>query len=362
MTRASLFFIAFLNTTLAFAFPEMIRHHYVNCGACHVNQNGGGLINAYGRTISAEVLSTWGKEKEARAFYSIDPEKISWLNVGGDVRSVQTHFENETVSQARHIWMEVNIQVAAQLKEFTFFTSVGKVEQSNQSLKTEVNKYYVSFQKSDELSFRIGKYIPIYGMNLPQHNFFIKQNLQLGPATERSSADVQWNGEEYNFLVGISKSDPSSAVRDEEMAFNAQIQKNIKDQHKIGASYWYGEASRYRKFNLGAHAVSGWTEKFYSLFEIDSVWSKDNNDVETKSIAELLKLGYEFYRGVHFHFVQEHFESNGASNTKTNSLGVGLAWYPRPHFEFETLYSKRKKQTSNSSDEDSAYLLLHYYF
>lgn len=361
--RAGLLLLFILSSTVeALAFPEMIRHHYVNCGACHVNQNGGGLINAYGRTISTEVLSTWGQEKEARAFYSIDAEKIPWLNVGGDVRSVQTQFENETVSQARHIWMEANLQVAAQLHQFTFFTSIGKVEQGNQSLKTEINKYYVSFQKSDELSFRVGKYIPVYGINLPQHNLFIKQNLQLGPGTERTVADAQWNGESYNFLVGVSKSASDSAVRDEESAFNAQVQKNINDNHKVGANYWYGEATRYRKFNVGAHAVSGWSEKFYSLFEIDSVWSKDNNDVETKSTAELLKLGYEFYKGVHLQMVQEHFQSNGATSTKTESLGVGMAWYPRPHFEFETLYSKRVKQTTNTSNEDSAYLLLHYYF
>ena len=90
--------------------------------------------------------------------------------------------------------------------------------------------------------------------------------------------------------------------------------------------------------------------------------SKDNNDVETKSIAELLKLGYEFYKGVHAHVVQEHFESNGSTSTKTDSVGIGLAWYPRPHFEFETLYAKRVKQTATTSNEDSAYLLLHYYF
>lgn len=362
MRKHLLFLIILLNSLVAVAFPEMIRHHYVNCGACHVNQNGGGLINAYGRTISAEVLSTWGKENEARAFYSIDPEKIPWLNVGGDVRSVQSQFENETVSQARHIWMEANIQVAAQLNTFTFFTNIGKVEQANQSLKTELNKYYVSFQQSDELSFRVGKYIPVYGINLPQHNFYIKQNLQLGPGTERTVADVQWNGENYNFLAGVSKSASHSAVRDEETAFNAQVQKNINDKHKVGVSYWYGEATRYRKFNVGAHAVSGWSEKFYSLFEIDSVWSKDNNDVETKSIAELVKLGYEFYKGVHLQMVQEHFQSSSATSTKTESLGIGMAWYPRPHFEFETLYSKRVKQATTTSNEDSAYLLLHYYF
>src|SRR5436190_12052961 len=33
------------------ALPTMIRLGYVNCAACHVAPQGGGLLNAYGRSI-----------------------------------------------------------------------------------------------------------------------------------------------------------------------------------------------------------------------------------------------------------------------------------------------------------------------
>ena len=47
----------FLFTQNVSAFPEMIRHGYINCNACHVSPAGGGLLTAYGRTISKELLS-----------------------------------------------------------------------------------------------------------------------------------------------------------------------------------------------------------------------------------------------------------------------------------------------------------------
>lgn len=357
---AGLSFILMVQNVMAF--PEMIRHHYVNCSACHVSTTGGGLLNAYGRTISTELLSSSGNEKEGRAFYSINPEKIPWLNIGGDLRSVQTHMENSQVSRGRYIWMEANVQAAVTLNKITAFLSVGEVEQTNQSFKADPIRYYLSYQHSDELSIRAGRYLPIYGINLPQHTFLIKQNLQLGPGTDRYAADVQWNGENYNFLFGISQSLLDSAVRDEEFAYNAQVQKNINDNHKVGLSSWYGEAVNYRKIQLGAHAVSGWSEHIYSLFEVDHQWSKDNNDFETKSIFQLLKLGYEITKGLHFQLVEEYGKIEAAAPAEIQSFGAGAIWYPRPHFEVEALYSKRQTRSTNDSLDDFAYLLLHFYF
>ena len=255
--------------------------------------------------------------------------------------------------------MEANIQAAITVKKLTSFASVGQVQQSNQTWKAETTRYYFSFQQSDELALRVGHYIPIYGLNIPQHTFLIKQNLALGPGSERDSADLQWNGEKWNLLLGISKSALNSSVRDEEQAYNFQIQRTFNDQHKIGFSYWYGDAINYRKFITGLHAVLGWTEKFYTLTEFDHMWTKDNNNVETKSTVQLLKLGYEMEKGLHFQLVQEWGTS---STSDISNLGVGFIWYPRPHFELEGLYSKRQINTTSESTEDYAYLVTHFYF
>jgi hypothetical protein len=355
--------LVFLSASFAQAFPEMIRHHYINCGACHVSNSGGGLLNAYGRTISYDVLSTWGSEKEARAFYSIDPEKVSeWLNVGGDVRGLQLHQDNAQATRGRFIWMEANIQAALNFKQLTAFASFGQVKQANQSLETKFSKYYVSFQQSDELALRVGHYIPIYGLNIPQHNFLVRQNLGLTPGSERDSADIQWNGETWGLLAGVSKSNLDSAVRDEENAFNLQVQYNINDKHKIGINYWYGEANNYKKIMLGSQAVLGWTEQIYNLVEIDHIWTKDKNDLETKSLYELLKLGYEFHKGMHLQAVQEWGKTNTDNASEIQSFGAGFIWYPRPHFEFETLWSKKRNLAQSNLFEDYAYLMAHFYF
>ena len=103
----------------------------------------------------------------------------------------------------------------------------------------------------------------------------------------------------------------------------------------------------------------GWTESLYSLAELDHQWKETNSGGEEKSVNQLFKFGYEFEKGLHVQLVQEW--SSSSSDDVTN-YGIGLTWYPRPHFEIETLYSKKLSVASGSGDDDLAYFMTHFYF
>lgn len=360
--------LSFLFSASAHAFPEMIRHHYVNCGACHVSQTGGGVLNAYGRTISYDVLSTWGGAQEARAFYAVDPEKIgTWLNLGGDVRSIEVHQENSQSKTGRFFMMQGGIDAAVTVDRFTAMMTLGQVvgqrNEAYQTLDFVSPKFYLSAQVTDEFSVRAGKFIPQFGLQIPQHTFYIKQNLKIGEGTERDTAEAIYNGEQWNFSAAVAKSSAKSAVRDEEKSVSLQILKNIVDSHKVGVSLWNGDADQYKRDMIGIHAVSGWTEKFYTLAEIDHVKSKSKTtNVETKSIYQLLKAGYEFHKGIHAQVVEQWGRPDLDTSNENQSLGAGLIWYPRPHFEFEMLWAKQRTLAIDKAFEDYAYLQTHFYF
>src|SRR5436190_6515955 len=91
----------------ALAFPEMIRHGYVNCTTCHVSPSGGGTLTEYGRELSKEVLSTWSKEGEANMAYGLvkPPE---WLLFGGDYRSVYVYRDTPLYRDGRYILMQTD--------------------------------------------------------------------------------------------------------------------------------------------------------------------------------------------------------------------------------------------------------------
>ena len=90
-------------TSNAEAFPELTRHGYASCIACHVSPNGGGVLTPYGRNLSLDMLSTWGNPREAEVLHGILPKRYmddlegSKFRIGGNVRTVQTHRANRTV-------------------------------------------------------------------------------------------------------------------------------------------------------------------------------------------------------------------------------------------------------------------------
>ncbi len=166
------------------------------------------------------------------------------------------------------------------------------------------------------------------------------------------------------FAIGYSEALENSLLRNKEKAFNVQAQMTFTDAHKVGLNFWSGQTDVFKRTMLGAQGVFGLSKKLYILTEADHVTSLTKaTSLEIKSVYELLKVGYEYYKGVHFQVVQEFAKPDlDLTGTETQSLGAGAIWYPRPHFELEGLWSKRRTLGATSDFEDYAYLLTHFYF
>src|SRR6266568_3497263 len=79
------------------ALPTMVRLGYVNCAACHISPQGGGLLNAYGRSID---------EAQSLRAGEYQPSQSSWIDTldwGGritqDVRVIMQEQATSTTNQ-----------------------------------------------------------------------------------------------------------------------------------------------------------------------------------------------------------------------------------------------------------------------
>src|SRR5438045_9562765 len=79
-------------TVPANALPTMIRLGYVNCAACHIAPQGGGLLNAYGRGID-QAQSLKGGEYQP-SLNGI----VNSLNWGGRITQDLSMVGKETLS------------------------------------------------------------------------------------------------------------------------------------------------------------------------------------------------------------------------------------------------------------------------
>src|SRR5579872_5347575 len=103
-------FFAFSLAQSAFAFPELVRHGYVNCTSCHVSPSGGGALTEYGRQLSADVLSMSSYEGEG-GFLHGAAKLPEWLAVGGDVRAIQIYRSTPQATQWRFLFMQADYEL-----------------------------------------------------------------------------------------------------------------------------------------------------------------------------------------------------------------------------------------------------------
>lgn len=352
--------LTFLSAQKVHAFAEMVRHNYPNCIACHESPSGGGLLTPYGRTISSSVLSTWGNEKEARSFYgAFDNKHINnWLNVGGDLRGLQLHTNSKTAMMGRFIRMQTGVEAAVKFLNFKFVTFFGKQE-AGHMVRGESIRHYLEYMPTDEVSLRAGRFVPNYGLNIPEHTLATRKGLGFDQGSERDQVEFMWNGENLNISSSYSQSVTSASRKSQEKALAAQVNYTIFDSYRLGTSFWLGKENQKTRQIYGVNAVLGFTNKFYYLSEFGLQSSFERK----RGLFHFSKLGYELLKGFHFIALEEYKKSDlSDSKSLLNAHGIGFQWFPRPHFDIEAIWNKRMVVQQSTDYTDYAYLMTHYYF
>jgi hypothetical protein len=372
MRRASPIFLSILLffPAIAMCYPEMIRHGYTSCTACHVSPAGGGLTTAYGRSISKEVLSRWSFEGEEQlAHGAITSERVTsatngsnerGLNIGGNFRYIQTHLNTNSFSQGRRFPMQRDLEVAAKWDALTFVSSYGAIYNPRGTDEIDLRRMYLLWNVSENISLRAGRFIPIYGLMFSDHYTAIKQGLQFAQLSERDAVESNFTFENWSGSLSYSQAPESKRNLQQEEALAGTFNYNFSDTLRIGANYWFGDYLGKKRDITGVNALLGFTKKLYSLTEIDLQTTKVDDGEKTKSLYYFQRFGFEVTRGLHL-LAQIDGSQTDVSNSDSRfySYGAGVTFYPRPHFELQFLWTRPK--FSSQEVADSAFLIVHYY-
>jgi len=357
--RALLLFLSLLLPISALAFPELTRYGYNSCTACHVSPSGGGLLTSYGRSLSSEILSTWGTEKDAGLFWrAVDRETIEkYLLVGGDIRGVQVHHENINAKDGRFIYMQSDVELGFNQERWGGAIAIGEVQ--NNVWKPFARSYYAFWRPRDELTVRAGRFLPSYGLRLPDHIAFTRSFLGFGLDGIRDGAEAQWTGETWTLNLTEAKQFGASSP---EAATSAQAQFFFSDRFKVGGNIWSGRSDSMNRFLSGIWGILGFTKNLYLLSEIDRQ-IKSGNGTNVRSVVTFNRLGYTILKGLDVFFQNEILHADlSVESSNTDRNGLGLQFYPLPHFGFSGIWTKQKSTAPGSLEEDYAWLLMHYYF
>ncbi len=358
-----------LSAIRAAAFPEMFRHGYTHCTACHTNITGGGLLNEYGRSLSAEIISQ--KTLFGRSSAEGDEKYLSGLVdlpegylFGGDIRLLQTFVENKSASRGRFLIMQLALDFSVQVKSWArAFVSVGRVEprkpEPTASDFITSPQHGVEFMLSppdadERTTLRVGKFMPVYGILFQEHTAVTRRFLELQPGQERVAAELAWTSENYAVIATGIGAQTSFNTNIPETGGILQVSSAVGTTSKVGLNFYQTN----RRKILGFFSQIAFSENIYGLLEVDQP-TAPNGD---QGLIEVFKLGYEWHQGLHFVGIQEFANLDiKESNPKFEAFSVGTQWFPRVHWDLYGLYRKERNTLNGNDFDDQVWLIGHYY-
>lgn len=191
-------------TRPSFALPTMVRLGYVNCAACHIAPQGGGLLNAYGRGIDEAQSLRAGEYAPSRNSL---PKTLSW---GGRITQDVRVVGQETVSTSTDAPITGVFRSRVMYRNNTelgrgFRVSavvVGEnvaVPRPNRAYDPPVKPTTVyvttallSYRPAKTLEFSVGRDQLPSGLNLPDLGMYIKARDRYGFYDNPTQAKMFW--------------------------------------------------------------------------------------------------------------------------------------------------------------------------
>ena len=356
----SVFLVLIIFYTLKlYAFPENVRHGYFTCIACHVSPSGGGVLTPYGRSLSAELMSTWGTSKTSGFFFSDNEDENAnppWWRANIFLNAVQTRRNTSTIEKAQFIPMQADFETGVDTEKFAVIITGGyrakDISQSKELNEFFSRRHYALYRISENWTARAGKFMFSYGLNGPDHVTATRRGLGWDQGSESYNLEASFNGEKVSTILSIVGDGPqeSPSIKDKGYAINQNF--FIGSESKVGFSGFLGSQANYDRTVFGPYWI--WSlskeifldsEFFYQQKKISAIATTQNG------YATFHRLSYEFQKGITaFAQFDRSFLNTSDETTKYDSFGPGIQWLPYPHFEVMAYLGKEKASAQEATD------------
>lgn len=345
------FIFLFLYAAPSYAFVENVTHGYFSCLACHVSPSGGGLLNDYGRSLSKELMSTWGWEGSERPLFGA-VENTERLKFGGDLRILQSYLENSKIRQGRRFTMQQNVELGLNHDKLWAVGTAGSFEGDFIS-----ERHYLLWETSEESRLRVGKFRVAYGIYDPNHTRVTKAPLGFGPNSETYNLEFTkfTEADELILTAGLGRLDKPHDETSERTLI-ATYSRFLGSTGKAGVSAMVADGLNERRSLLGVFAVFPPLERTVLKIELD--YQRATREL----VAGHLMGGYELFKGVLPYFFFEYLDPDLAhGRSKQSAPGLGLQWLPLPHIELQAEYRKQILESAPGEPNDIAWIIFHFY-
>ncbi len=327
--------------------PMFLSKQYARCTTCHYSPTGGGLLTPYGRSLSRQELSTTGASKggdesgrqEQNYLWGLLGHKLEPLELGIDARPSHLNFDTGGPSTSRDFFMTLDLLAAYRTGGWTLYGELGR-EPLAQGAKIDSYEYWVGHQGPKGFGFRVGRFVPAYGIRLADHTAYTRGALGFDYYDQVYGLELSHSDEHRLLQMTVSPGLADSILHDDgRRAFSTtgRFQTDLSPRTALVVSGFYRDASRLVARNGAGGVAFGFAPSAHV-----SVWSQADTRFQqgTGGAAYTLlnETGVEVYRGLWLKVSPQLRTDFGNTSGGFFRMAFEATLLPRTHWNVDVSY------------------------
>ena len=335
--------------------PIFLSRQYSRCTNCHYSPTGGGLLTPYGRSLSREELSTFGRSpgpkpqgREHEFLYGLPGGATGPLSLGIDLRPSRLRFDLGELTTARNLLMNAELTAALRHGGWTFYAQLGRQPRGDDP-RVASFEHWVGYESERGPGARVGRFLPAYGVRLADHTTFTRAPLGLDNEDQVYALELSYRSDRQLVQVSVGPGladDVDDAAR---RAFTAsgRFQLDLTPRTVLVASGLFRDASTLAPSSgatglaLGvapASRLTLWTEA--------DIRFRGGTSGE-HAYAFVGEAAFEVYRGVWLRLTPQLLTAFGDTSAGVVRVAVGVNWLARTHLNVVLSYYADRDRVSD---------------
>ena len=324
----------------AAAEPTFLSKQYPRCTACHYSASGAGLLTPYGRSLSREEISTFGRRDPAAEASGRAEEEFLFgaagsdapLQLGLDLRPSQLRIEAAGRELPdRNFLMNLDLQAAWRAGDWTAYGTVGR--RPGGGLVTY--EHWLARQVSDRISVRGGRFLPAYGVRFADHTALSRDRLGLAEDDQVYGLELDLSTGRSLLQVAVGPGRAESLLDDDG---RAAVTVSGRAQHDLGPRMVaVGSVLHRGAADRAAGSTAVGASFGYAPVSWLTIWTQGDvlfQDLAPGDGAVILtnQTSVEVWRGVWLRISPQRYRAPDNPRAEIHRMAYGLDLYPRTHW------------------------------
>jgi len=288
--------------------PHLAAKNNLKCAACHVNPNGGGMRNDFGRIYGQAVLPAKPSSFDSSKMAQLSP----FLAIGADARFnaliQKSEQQNDQTSKS--------FEISSSQLYFNFVlpdSGISLYIDQQVAPGTAINREaFVMYQMAQGDFIKAGKiYLP-YGLRIEDDSAFIRQATGMNFDNSDNGVELGLNYERSTINLYMANGTSQSSNDDNNFLYGVRAE-HLFERFRIGTSALINDSeNKVTMLNLYASSQLG---DLTLLAEVDYLRLSDANAFNQQDITQLVSLAeinYQWRQGWNVKLSAEYFDPDRA--------------------------------------------------